>query len=97
MDNKAAISALSALAFETRLEAVQLLADVGDEGMSAGELARRLNVTQNTLSDHLQTLARADLVTAERQSRSIIYRINPAACTRLLAHLQSTCLKTRTS
>lgn len=97
MNNKAAVSALSALAFETRLEAVQLLAEAGDEGLPAGELARRLNVAQNTLSDHLQTLARADLVTTERQSRSIIYRINPEACARLLAHLQSTCLKTRTS
>jgi len=95
MDNRAAVLALSALAFETRLETVQLLATIGDEGLPAGELARRLNVQQNTLSDHLKALVGANLLTAERRSRSIIYRINPDAIERLTSFLQSTCLINR--
>ena len=44
MDNEVAVAALSALAFETRLRAVQLLASAGDEGVAAGQLAERLGV-----------------------------------------------------
>ena len=43
-------------------------------GLPAGEVARLLDVPQNTMSTHLAVLARAGLISAERQSRSIIYR-----------------------
>lgn len=91
MENKAAVAALAALAFETRLEAVQLLATVGDEGLAAGELSRRLGVQQNTLSDHLGALARAGILTTERRSRSIIYRANPDAVSELISFLDERC------
>ena len=87
MENEAAVAALSALAFETRLQAVQLLATVGDDGLAAGELSRRLGVQQNTLSDHLASLARAGIVKADRQGRSIIYRANPQAVRDLILFL----------
>jgi ArsR family transcriptional regulator, arsenate/arsenite/antimonite-responsive transcriptional repressor len=96
MNKRSAVLALSALAYETRLGAVELLAEVGEEGVPAGELARRLGVPQNTLSDHLGTLTHADLVTAERQGRSIIYRINPETCERLVSFLETTCLRAQT-
>ncbi|MFI7843849.1 ArsR/SmtB family transcription factor, partial [Acinetobacter baumannii] len=44
------------------------------DGVPAGELARLIDVPQNTMSAHLATLLRAGLVKSERQSRSIIYR-----------------------
>lgn len=91
MEDKAAIAALAALAFETRLQAVQLLATVGKEGLAAGELSRRLGVQQNTLSDHLGALARAGILTAERRSRSIIYRANDEVVTGLIAFLDDRC------
>lgn len=87
MENEAAVAALAALAFETRLQAVQLLATVGDDGLAAGELSRRLGVQQNTLSDHLASLARAGIVKADRQGRSIIYRANPQAVRDLVLFL----------
>ncbi len=49
-----------------------------------GELARLVSVPQNTMSSHLNVLSRAGLVTAERQSRSIIYRANLSAFQTLL-------------
>lgn len=91
MDKKAAVAALGALAFETRLEAVQMLAQVGDEGLPAGELSRRLGVQQNTLSDHLGALARAGVVTTERRSRSIIYRANFDRVRELIGFLADSC------
>lgn len=76
MQNKSAVRAFAALGLETRLQAVRLLAGAGGEGLAAGEIARRLNVAQSTLSDHLSVLSRAGVITAERKSRSIIYRAN---------------------
>lgn len=70
------IASLSALAQSTRLEAFRLLVQHEPEGLPAGELARLLDVPQNTMSAHLATLSRAGLIDGERQSRSIIYRAN---------------------
>jgi len=74
MDHLTAITALGALAQTTRLETFRLLVRHEPEGIPAGELARLIDVPQNTMSAHLATLSRAGLVTSERQSRSIIYR-----------------------
>ncbi len=74
MENISAIMALSALAQSTRLETFRLLVKHEPEGVPAGELARLLDVPQNTMSAHLATLSRAGLVMSVRQSRSIIYR-----------------------
>ena len=74
MDNEPAIAALGALAQSTRLDTFRLLVKHEPLGLPAGEVARLLEVPQNTMSAHLATLARAGLVRSERQSRSIIYR-----------------------
>lgn len=76
MESNDAIAALSALAQPTRLETFRLLVKTEPEGIAAGELARLMDVPQNTMSSHLAILARADLISSERQSRSIIYRAN---------------------
>ncbi|MBV5270337.1 MAG: helix-turn-helix transcriptional regulator [Afipia sp.] len=74
MKNDQAIEVLAALAQPTRMQAFRTLVNREPTGVSAGDLARMLGVPQNTLSSHLSILSRAGLVTAERQSRSIIYR-----------------------
>ena len=74
MENNQAIDVLAALAQPTRLEAFRLLIAEEPRGLPAGEVARLLDVPQNTMSTHLAVLARAGLISAERQSRSIIYR-----------------------
>ncbi|MBN8945462.1 MAG: helix-turn-helix transcriptional regulator [Rhizobiales bacterium] len=74
MESTAAILALAALAQSTRLDTFRLLVARQPEGVPAGELARLMEVPQNTMSAHLAVLSRAGLITGERQSRSIIYR-----------------------
>ena len=74
MVNNEVIDALSALAQTTRLDTFRLLVGREPEGVAAGELARLIDVPQNTMSTHLAILARAGLVCGERHSRSIIYR-----------------------
>lgn len=74
MESSDAIAALAALAQPTRLEVFRLLVRHEPKGVPAGQLARTLDVPQNTMSAHLATLARAGLIEGERQSRSIVYR-----------------------
>ena len=74
MESESAIAALGALAQATRLDVFRLLVRQEPDGLAAGEVARQLDVPQNTMSAHLGILARAGLVRSERHSRSIIYR-----------------------
>ncbi len=69
-----ALDVFTALSQPTRLAAFRLVMRHEPHGLPAGEVARLLDVPQNTMSTHLAILARAGLVSAERHSRSIIYR-----------------------
>lgn len=75
MEMNQAVTALSALALETRLDIFRLLVRAEPAGLAAGEIARTLDVAPNTLSSHLAILTRADLLQSERDGRSIIYRV----------------------
>jgi DNA-binding transcriptional ArsR family regulator len=59
--------------------------------LPAGELARRLEVPQNTLSAHLAVLARAGLVSSIRHSRSIVYRVDLATFQQVALFLLQDC------
>ena len=74
MESELAILALAALAQSTRLDVFRLLAKHEPKGLAAGDIAKTLAVPQNTMSSHLAILYRARLVSAERFSRSIVYR-----------------------
>jgi ArsR family transcriptional regulator, arsenate/arsenite/antimonite-responsive transcriptional repressor len=76
MERDRTIEAFSALAQTTRMDAFKLIVMHEPDGIAAGEISRILNVPQNTMSTHLAILARAGIITSERQSRSIIYRAN---------------------
>lgn len=75
MDTESALLALSALAQATRLEIFRLLVRHEPDGLPAGDVARHLDVPQNTISAHLATLTRAGLLTSQRHSRLIVYRV----------------------
>jgi len=74
MEATAATDVFAALAQPTRLDAFRLIMKHEPEGLPAGEVARLLDVPQNTMSTHLAILTRAGLISSERHSRSIIYR-----------------------
>jgi DNA-binding transcriptional ArsR family regulator len=78
MESENAILALAALAQSTRLDVFRLLAKHEPEGLAAGDIAKALAVPQNTMSSHLAILSRAGLVSAQRFSRSIVYRADLA-------------------
>src|ERR1700693_2375892 len=74
METEEPILALAALAQPTRLDVFRLLVKHEPDGLAAGDIAKALAVPQNTMSSHLAILSRAGLVSAQRFSRSIVYR-----------------------
>ncbi|WP_426231953.1 ArsR/SmtB family transcription factor [Pararhizobium sp. DWP3-4] len=91
MDNVTTVNAFAALAQTTRLDAFRLLVTHEPDGLPAGEIARLLGVPHNTMSTHLATLQRADLITAERQSRSIVYRASLDSLRQVVTFLLKDC------
>src|SRR5277367_3044069 len=91
MKKSTAVTALSALAQETRLEIFRLLVQKGPDGVAAGEIGDHLRLPSPTLSFHLSQLRFAGLVTSRRASRSIIYSANFKAMTELLGYLTDNC------
>lgn len=91
MKKDIAIDALAALAQPTRLEAFRLLVKQEPDGLPAGEIARRLDVPHNTMSTHLGILNRAGLITVERHSRSLIYRVELKSVRQLVLFLLKDC------
>lgn len=61
------------------------------DGLPAGEIARRLDVPHNTMSTHLAILNRAGLISVERHSRSLIYRVELTAVRQLVMFLLKDC------
>jgi ArsR family transcriptional regulator, arsenate/arsenite/antimonite-responsive transcriptional repressor len=85
------ISALGALAHQTRLEAFRLLVQQGLDGLPAGVIADRLKLAPSSLTFHLQKLAHAGLVTQRRVSRQLFYAANFATMNELVAYLTENC------
>jgi ArsR family transcriptional regulator, arsenate/arsenite/antimonite-responsive transcriptional repressor len=91
MESETAILALAALAQSTRLDVFRLLVKHEPEGLAAGDIAKALAVPQNTMSSHLAVLSRAGLVSAQRFSRSIVYRADLACFQEVMLFMLRDC------
>lgn len=91
MDTNVAVSALGALAQESRLAVFRLLVQQGPDGLPAGEIAQALGIPSTTLSFHLKELARAGLVRSTQQGRFVYYAPDFAAMNALLGFLTENC------
>ena len=74
MVEKEALAMLSALSQEMRLQIVRYLINRGDNGAAAGEIDEAMGAISSKASFHLAALERAEVISAEKQSRNIIYR-----------------------
>lgn len=93
METQEAVTALGALAQETRLSIFRLLIAVGPEGIPAGQLAEKLDVAAATLSFHLKELSHSRLVTSRQEGRFIYYMANFEAMAALMSFLTQNCCK----
>ncbi|CDG84981.1 ArsR/SmtB family transcription factor [Janthinobacterium agaricidamnosum] len=91
METSTAIISLAALAQESRLAVFRLLVQAGPEGLAASKIAEALDIAPSSLSFHLKELAHANMVTAAKAGRSIIYSANYDSMNGLLAFLTENC------
>jgi len=91
MEQLNVIDAFSALSQPTRLTVFRLLIRFGPHGMKAGDIAKEVDVPQNTLSTHLGILVRGGLVTSRREGRSIIYTADMDGIRHLVLYLTRNC------
>jgi ArsR family transcriptional regulator len=91
MKTKSIVTALSALAQETRLAVFRLLVTVGPEGMTPGKIAERLDLPAATLSFHLKELSHAGLIDSRQESRFIYYSADYKTMNKLIAFLTENC------
>lgn len=91
MEERAAVTALAALAQETRLRVFRILINEGPSGLPAGAIAERLAVPPSTLSFHLAHLERAGLLRSTRLQRQVIYAADVEGTRRLLTFLTADC------
>ncbi|BDR60867.1 autorepressor SdpR family transcription factor [Lactobacillus xylocopicola] len=73
-----------ALADPARRKILQLLKH---GSMSAGEIASHFEMTQATVSYHLNVLKKADLICEERQKNFIYYSLNTSILEEIMAWL----------
>lgn len=91
MQKGKALTALSALANEVRLDLVRMLVGAGAEGLRAGEIARRLDISASRLSFHLAILEQAGLITSRRESRNVIYAADATGIGGTISYLLNDC------
>lgn len=91
MEIKATVTALGALAQETRLSIYRLLVEAGPDGVSAGRIGETLEVPGATLSFHLKELARAGLVSTRQEKQFIYYAVDFERMAALMTYLTQNC------
>ena len=91
MEEKAAVTALAALAQGMRLRIFRSLISAGPAGLTPGALSATLGVPASTLSFHLKELLHSGLVSQQRDGRHLIYRPSIDQMNALLIYLTAHC------
>lgn len=82
---------LAALGAPARLRLIRLLVRAGGEGLTVGELQRRLDMPASTHAHHLAALVRTGLVRQDRQGREVFCRADFGAVRGLGEYLSDQC------
>ena len=91
METTDAVTALAALAQESRLAVFRLLVRNAPDGLTAGVIGEQLVLRAPTLSFHLKTLAQAGLVTMVQEGRFVRYRAEMPGINGLIDFLTEDC------
>lgn len=91
MESKQAVTALTALAHETRLAVFRLLVQAGPAGLPVGALLETLGLPAPSLSFHLKELSTANLVEVRRDGRFLYYSAAFDTMNGLIAYLNENC------
>jgi len=91
METTRALSALAALAQESRLAVFRLLVQAGPQGMAASKIGEQLAIPASSLSFHLKELSHAGLVLSRQDGRFVIYAAHIDSMNALIGFLTENC------
>ena len=91
METRDVISALAALAQETRLAVFRLLIQASPTGLAANKISEQVGIAPSSLSFHLKEMLHADLVTSRQESRFVIYTANFKVMNDVIEFLTANC------
>lgn len=91
MEINEAVTALAALAQETRLAVFRLLVEAGPQGVAAGRISDTLEVAPATLSFHLKELSHSGLVSSRQEGRFVYYTADYERMAGLMTFLTRNC------
>jgi len=92
MEANTAVTALGALAHQTRLHIFRLLVQAGGDGLAVGRIAAALSIEANgRLTFHLKELVAAGLASSRQEGRFVYYTANYPAMNELLRYLTEDC------
>ena len=86
-----ALTALSALSHETRLDIFRRLVAAGNAGLPAGRLSEELELPCPTLSFHLKEMRTAGVIRSTKEGRCVIYTADLEAVRALGFFLTENC------
>jgi len=93
METTTVLTALAALAQETRLAVYRLLVEHAPEGLAAGQIAERLGIAPASLSFHLKELTRAGLIAPRQDGRFVWYSADLDAMNGVVGYLTENCCR----
>lgn len=91
METKQVISALAALAQESRLAIFRALVQAGPTGLAASKIGEQLGIPPSSLSFHLKELTHAGLVSSTQEGRFVIYAAEYQTMNGLVFFLTENC------
>lgn len=91
METKAAVTALAALAQDSRLAIYRTLVQAGPAGLAAGRIGELTDIAPSSLSFHLKELSHAGLVEGRQAGRFVIYSASFETMNALLGFLTENC------
>lgn len=91
MNVEQATRGYAALSTEVRLNTLRLLARAGEDGLSSGQIAEKLEIPHNSLSQQMAILSAAGLVKQHREGRNVFYEIEFDALKKLIRFLVVNC------
>ena len=91
MKTKSVVTALAALAQDSRLAIFRALVQAGPAGLSAGKISEATGIPPSSLSFHMKELAYADMVSSQQEGRFVFYAANFKTMNALLAFLTANC------
>lgn len=91
METKQVVSALAALAQDSRLTVFRLLVQAGPQGLTPSKISEQIGIPPSSLSFHLKELSYANLVASRQEGRYVIYAANFETMNALMAFLTDNC------